>query len=66
LQPTAAEYGQFAVEFQKAQAEFHRKYHDKKIYVILGPALAIGQAVVFISQFSAIGTLANAKVGLVG
>jgi hypothetical protein len=62
VQATAADYGAYAVEFKQAQAEFHRKHASKKKYLFLGPALAIGQAVVFISQFSAIGTLANAKV----
>jgi hypothetical protein len=48
--------------FQQARDEFDRKYKGKKRYTLAGPALAIGQGALFISQFSAISTLANLKV----
>ncbi len=62
LQATAAEYSALAVEAQKAQTEFSLKYKGKKRYIFIGPLFAIVQAVIFISQFSAINTLAHYKV----
>jgi hypothetical protein len=48
--------------FQQAKEEFDLKYKGKKRYTLLGPALGFGQMALFISQYSAISTLANAKV----
>lgn len=55
-----------AESLQQARAEFDEKYKGKRRYVLTSPALAVLQAVVFISQFSAIATLANAKVRAAG
>lgn len=62
LQATASQYAEYAQEFQKAQNEFNMKYHGKKRYGFITPVGIILQMVVFISQFNAISTLANAKV----
>lgn len=62
LQATASEYAQHAETFQKASAEFNAKHKGKKKFVLIGPAFALLQAALFISQFSAVSTLASAKV----
>jgi hypothetical protein len=63
LQKTAVEYAALAEEYQTAFNAFQTKYHGKKRYTFLVPAMGLMQAGLFISQFSAIMTLASAKVG---
>lgn len=48
--------------FHQARSEFDLKYRGKRRYAFVGPALAIGQGALLLSQFSAISTFASAKV----
>jgi hypothetical protein len=63
LQTTAGEYAALAEEYQIAHQAYQARYHGKKRYTFVVPVMGLMQAALFISQFSAIITLANAKVG---